>query len=107
MAPQLWIVITLFTILLIAKLLLIARSKWYDNVMKRVGGVEAELFILTIIILINLFAIYGLNCSIKGDCYAYSYIIIAILVITMLLTMYADIINYKHWQVQQRKANVH
>lgn len=95
MAPQLWIAIVLFTIMLITKISLIIYSRWYEKTQYFMGMVHTELIVLTVAILINLFALYGLNCSIKGGCTVYSYIIIAILIVAMILTMYGDIIGYK------------
>lgn len=103
MAPQLWIAIVLFTIMLITKLVLITYSSWYESThyamrdppLSIIIGHHTELVVLTITVLVNLFALYGLNCSIVGGCTVYSYTIITILVVALVLTMYSDIVAYK------------
>lgn len=96
-APQLLISLVLFSIAFIFKLALIIYSSWYEETQYVYGDVQSELFMLSIAIIINLFALYGLDCSIKGSCVAYSYIITVVIVIAFLLDMYQDITLYKYW----------
>lgn len=114
MEPQLWIAIILVSILAIFKLMLIMFSGWYEEWHVLNGGgaydengkyivfvgsmlISRELIIYGVVLLVNLFAIYGLNCTLKGGCKAYSYVIIAVLILALLMHMLFSITLYKSY----------
>jgi hypothetical protein len=98
MAPQVWIAVALMSIMLVVKLALIIYSRWYEQNEYVFGYVGAELQVLAVAIMINLFALYGLNCSIKGGCVVYAWIIVGILVLMLITTMFSEITVYKLWR---------
>lgn len=57
----------------------------------------SELYVLAITILVNLFALYGMSCSLRGNCVAYSYIITFVIIAAFVLDLFNDIAGYKIW----------
>lgn len=98
MAPQVWIAIILMSILFVVKLSLIIFSQWYEETQYPYGSIGEELRVLSLAIVINIFAIYGLNCSIKGGCTVYSWAIAVVLLIAMFMSIFSEIENFKTWQ---------
>ena len=112
MEPQLWIAIILVSILAIFKLMLIMFSTWYEddyldrsnNLRKNKGKYDTfygslvimqELNNYGVVLALNIFALYGLNCALKGGCVAYSYIIVGLLLLSLLTHMSLTIAEYK------------
>lgn len=97
LAPQLLITLIIFSIAFIFKVSLVVYSKWYEDTQYVFGDIMSELYILAITILVNLFALYGMSCSLKGNCIAYSYIITFVIVVAFVLDLFNDIAGYKIW----------
>jgi hypothetical protein len=106
MAPQLLITLVLFSIAFIFKLALIVFSAWYEDSQYAYGNVQSELFMLSIAIVVNLLAMYGLDCSIKGGCVVYVYIVTGIIVWAFLMDMYHQIRYYKYFMRWARRCTL-
>jgi hypothetical protein len=98
MAPQVWIAIVLMSIMFFVKFVLITFSNWYQTTQFTYGWVGDELRLLAATIALNVFAIYGLQCTIKGGCTVYSWAIAVILVLLMAENIYAEVVNFTQWK---------
>jgi hypothetical protein len=100
MQPQVLVGIVLFSLILLFKLCVMAFSKTYDSI-----RVLNEIPVLMITIALNMFALYGLDCSVKGGCTVFAWVLVAILMILFFWNVLFDIYIFKKWQAFKQFCN--
>lgn len=90
---QVWIAIILVTFLFATKIVLILHSRWYQTT-QMPFDIAGEIFVLSIAVVVNMFAIYGLQCSIDGGCRGYSITIMVFVVLAFFCGLFLEMAAY-------------
>ena len=91
-----WIAIVLLTCVFCTKLLFIVLSRWYNET--QMTEVAQELMILGVALVVNIFAIYGLHCSVKGGCTTYAWILSGLIGVAFVANIFWEVQSYKSWE---------